>query len=228
MSFATPKFQIAPIGPKDVAYLDNLLLDNNGRIKLLPAGDYQQFPHLHLRVWCSLKGRYGLPTVELVQWLKEQIGGRSAIEIGAGNGDLGFHLGIPMTDSYQQVDDPMTVAYFNVYGMAPTRPPADVIKEDAENAVRKRKPKAVIACYVTEKFKPRPGDAFAHGNYKGVRYDYIIERSETFILIGNERVHGSNRALSLPHEKFYFPWLVNRSEYPDLNRIWVWKNKPML
>jgi hypothetical protein len=48
-------------------------------------------------------------TVELVAWLHDRIAGRKAIEIGAGMGDLGYHLGIPQTDSYAQIEDPAMV-----------------------------------------------------------------------------------------------------------------------
>lgn len=225
MNCPVPKGEIMQVNDREMACLDLLLLDPNGRLKLLPVEDYAQIPYTQLRIWANVRGRYGLPTTELILWLKGKIAGRSALEIGAGNGDLGHHLGIPMTDSYQQVDDPATVAHFATYGITPTRPPEDVKKEDAENAVRRRRPQVVIASYVTEKFMPRAGDPFAVGNYKGVRYDYIIERCEMFILIGNEKVHGTNRALSLPHVKHTFPWLVTRSEKPELNRIWVWETR---
>ncbi|HEY3283412.1 MAG TPA: hypothetical protein VGN26_14180 [Armatimonadota bacterium] len=55
---------------------------------------------------------YQFPTRELVLWLQELIRGRRAIEIGAGNGWLGWHLGIPMTDSYQQSEHPDTMLYY--------------------------------------------------------------------------------------------------------------------
>jgi hypothetical protein len=225
-NWAPPQGQSAQVNPRTLAMLDAHFLDANGRLKLLPAADYRKMPLQGLRIWANMRSHYGFPTMELVNWLKERIGGRRAIEIGAGNGNLGIHLGIPMTDSYQQVDDPETVAYFAMNGITPTRPPSDVEKEDGENAVRRRKPQVVVACYVTEKFMPRSHtDITAKGNSRGIRYDYIIERCETFILIGNEMTHGKNRALSLPHEKFHFPWLVTRSEKQEMNRIWVWDNK---
>lgn len=212
--------EVTDLMPEDVAYLDKMLLDENGRLKVLPADEYIGIPPLHLKAWASLHSRYGFPTVELIAWLKERIVGRSALEIAAGNGDLGYRLGIPMTDSYQQIEDPETIFYLASLGIAATNPPPDVEKEDGESAVRRRKPQVVIACYATEKWDKRNP---ARGNYKGVRYDYIIERCATFILIGNESTHGQNRALSLPHEKFYFPWLVSRSKDQYLNRIWVWQ-----
>lgn len=224
-NWAVPQGQTVRVSPKMLALLDETLLDRNGRIKLLPASTYAAIPYQDLRIWANMRSQYGLPTAELITWLKERIAGRKAIEIGAGNGNLGIHLGIPMTDSYQQVDDAETRLYFAAYGIEPTNPPSDVEKEDGENAVRRRKPQVVVACYVTEKFDARSNDITAKGNMRGIRYDYIIERCDTFILIGNELTHGKNRALSLPHEKLHFPWLFSRSEKPDLNRIWVRERK---
>lgn len=221
MSFVPPKGDIIDLNGIDMARLDQMLLDETGRMKLLSYEDYRSLSVLELQAWGNLRGRYGFPTLELVQWLKEQIGGRSALEIGAGFGDLGHHLGIRMTDSYQQVKDPETVAHIVAYGLQPTQPPADVIEEDAESAVRHYKPDVVVASWVTQKYDPR--DHFGGGNYLGVRHEYIIERCKTFILIGNMMVHGLSRALTLPHERLAFPWLVSRAKMQDMNRIWVWQ-----
>lgn len=223
MNCPTPKGEVIDISGIDMGHLDRLLLDDKGRMKLHPAEFYRPLSLLELRAWANLRGRYGFPTVELVSWLKDKIGGRKALEIGAGNGDLGHHLGVPMTDSYQQVEDKETVAYLNLYGIKGTAPPPDVEKEDGENAVRRRKPQVVIGCYVTEKYDPK--NPSGSGNYRGVRYDYVIDRCETFILIGNELVHGQNKALRLPHQKLHFPWLMSRAQMPELNRIWVWERK---
>ena len=225
MDLSSIGIAIADRSAVDMDRLDKMLLDSQQRMKLLSIETYRSLLSDEIRVWANLRGRYCLPTLELVNWLKEQIGGRTALEIGAGNGDLGYHLGIPMTDSYQQVKDPETVkdfALLDLAGVAPTRPPKDVIEEDGENAVRRRKPQVVVAAWVTQKYDPRSASPHP-GNYLGVRHEYVIERCQTFILIGNERVHGQSRALRLPHEKFAFPWLVSRAQMPELNRIWVWK-----
>lgn len=222
LTWDVPQGQRAIVNKNELALIDATLLDEVGGIKVLPAEAYAAFNRNDLLVWANMRGNYGFPTLELVNWLKARIAGRRAIEIGAGNGNLGVHLGIPMTDSYQQVDDEETKAYFALYGITPTNPPTSVEKEDGENAVRRRKPEVVVACYVTEKFQPRPGDFLAKGNQRGIRYDYIIERCDTFILIGNESIHGKNRAMGIPHETFYFPWIISRALKPELNRIWVW------
>jgi hypothetical protein len=226
MSFLSFEKPVGERLPQDaveqVKYLDALLLDENGRMRLLGADEYRDMPLLHIRIWATLHGRYGIPTKELIAWLKERIGGRKALEIGAGCGDLGFHLGIPMTDSFQQVEDPDTVVYFAINRVRPTLPAPDVDKEDAENAVRRRRPQVVIASYLTEKYDPRKHHTT--GNMHGPREDYILERCDTYIFIGNEAVHGKKRLCKVPHETFRYPWLITRSKYTDSNVIYVWEN----
>ena len=206
----------------DFTKLDELL-DDGGRVKLYPAAHYSQFPLPALRAWAHIHARYGFPTTELIDWLRFHIGTRSAIEIGAGAGDLGIRLGIPMTDSFQQVTNKDTMAVYGLAGIPPTRPPADVLQFDGEQAVRKFKPDIVIASWVTKKYDPRRHDD--KGNMYGVRYEYIIERCKTFILIGNMNVHPPGRAFDLPHVCLEFPWLVSRAGDQSKNRIWVW-NRP--
>lgn len=78
----------------DVLYLDKILLADDGRIKLLPYTVYKDIPSVHLMAWGTWRARYSFPTIEMIEWIKDKIGDRKAIEIGSGNGDLGFHLDI--------------------------------------------------------------------------------------------------------------------------------------
>ncbi len=210
---------------KDVRYLDGILLEPTGRLRLLPASSYASIDLLHLRAWCSLNGRYGLPTTELVAWLKERIAGRSAVEIGAGCGDLGFRLGIPMTDSFQQVTDPATVGMLAQFRQAPATPLPDVEPEDAETAVRRRKPRVVIASWVAERSKPK--EEGGTGNVHGPREEDILGRCESYIFVGNEAVHGKKRLRRVPHLMFKYPWLVSRARKPELNVIYLWEGQTM-
>jgi hypothetical protein len=90
--------------------LDEAWLDSDGRVRALPAAAFDVDPYDRF-VWCAARARYGLPTVELVERLREMIGGRRALEVGAGQGDLGRLLGIPMTDSAQQTTAEMRAYY---------------------------------------------------------------------------------------------------------------------
>src|SRR5271166_6566557 len=90
------------------------LLDESGNLKLLSAYEYDQFDPHSLRMFCHNYARYLLPTKELVDFIQRYvIGSMSAIEIGAGCGDLGRHLGIRMTDNYCQ-ERPDVKAYYQL------------------------------------------------------------------------------------------------------------------
>src|ERR1700730_3374933 len=90
--------------PGRLEELDASLLLPNGRLRLMPTPDLLAFGLPRLQAWCVLRARYQLVTRELVQWLSDRIAGRPALEIGAGMGDLGWHLGIPQTDLGLQGD----------------------------------------------------------------------------------------------------------------------------
>lgn len=207
---------------KELAALNRLLLDGRGRIYPFKAAFYHDYvqPDL-LRVWCNKNARYGVVTRELLDWLLEQINHRTALEIGAGMGDLGSHLGIPMTDSYQQVDNPETKITMQACLQTPTRPPSNVLKANAQNAVLQFKPAVVIGSWITQHWLP--GDE--EGNMHGPREEQILKNCETYIHIGNENVHGNKRILKLPHETYKFPWLISRAKDPTKNVIWVWHNQ---
>ena len=50
----------------------------------------------------------------------------------------------------------------------------------------------------------------------------LINSVDTYVHIGNLKIHQDKRALALPHREYAFPWLWSRSLEPALNRIWVW------
>lgn len=205
-----------------VRKLDPPLLHPNGRIKLHPASFYQQFSKEEILAWCNLRARYSIPTQELVTWLKEQIGDRRALEIGAGMGDLGYHLGIKTTDSYLQVNNAEVRAYYAKLGQPPTQPPKFVERREALAAVRKYRPQVVIGCYITQKWQL--GDL--QGSDYGVEEDKMLRLISTYIHVGNLQSHGDKRLLQLPHQVYQPPWLVSRSPNPASNLIYIWSNQP--
>lgn len=214
----------------DTAYLDKDLLESGQtciqledyhgqRMRLLPAATLQAIPLFHLRLWCARHARYGLPTVELVNWLKEQIGTRKAIEIGSGNGDLAYHLGIHGTDNYCQ-RRPEVRAYYAILRQKTTDPTKEIEELDAVDAIKKHKPDLVIGSWITSKHKdPLSTD----GNMFGPDEDDILALTE-FIHIGNELVHGTKTILAKKHEEHRFPWLVSRSGDQSKNVIYRWSN----
>lgn len=205
-------------------YIDRILLDEHGRLRaLFAASVFAALPPGHLRVWCHQRARYGLPTMELVQWLRDRIAGREVIEIGSGNGDLGYLAGIRETDSYIQ-QTPELRLYYGLTGQPPTNPPATVRKIDALQAIAKFKPRVVVASWFTRKFEAgqdREGEAQA--NIYGVREEEIVAQVETYIHIGQESVHAQKTIRALPHETIKLSGLLSRTADQGTNMIQVWE-----
>lgn len=198
----------------------DLLLDN-GKIKLLPAADYSKYRWEDFRYFCHVHARYGIPTVELVEFITNIIGGRPAIEIGAGAGDLGYHLGIPMTDSKQQ-ENPVIADAYKAMGQPVITYPDDVEKLDALQAVYKYKPKVVIASWITPY---APHEMPYASNPFGIQEDKILKLVETLIIIGNIDEHDDKPIRKFPHETTYKHWLVSRAKNPQHNCIFIWDKK---
>ena len=209
------KVDILP--PADVGYLDRLLLDGS-LVRVLPAASLSAVPLEHMRLWCHQQAAYGLPTTELVDWLRARIAGRRAIEIGAGNDSLGRALGIPCTDSRMQ-ERPEIAAHYRLMGQAVIAYPADVEKLDALEAVAEYKPEVVIGSWITHRY--RADEHERGGNAYGVDEDALLDAGMTYIHIGATTSHDKKRILSRPHEKFRFDWLAGRGESRD-RVIWVW------
>jgi len=207
----------------DTSYLDKKWLDENNRIRLLPTAEYLSVPNDHLRLWMHRHARYVIPTVEAIDWLLKKIAGRKAIEIGAGNADFYYHLGITGTDSCVQRDDPKVAEFYRLTGQPPTMPPSDVLKLEAEKAVKQLQPEVVIGTYVTRKFVNGvdvPGRAQASEH--GTRDEYIIRNTGCYIHLGNSMTHGQKTALRFTHEKLQPSWLVTRAQYPEQNVVYIW------
>lgn len=207
----------------DTTPLDEELLDVNGRMRLLPAEHFKKWPHATLQLWCMRRARYGVPTTELVEFLREHIGS-DALEIGAGNGDLGRHLGIRMTDSaFQTLPD--TRLFYELTGQPIIDPPADVERIEGLAAVKKYKPKVVVASWTTQLFKE--GDQHAANrigsSIGGVDELELLRLVDCYFHIGNAGVHRQKRALALKHREVKAPWLVSRSPVPEDNVIYIWE-----
>jgi hypothetical protein len=223
------KGQVLPdLDPQRMAELDAMLLEPTGRLKLLPASCYEAINPMHLRIWAQKRARYLLVTAELVAWLGEFLDAAGvvpgeAIEVGAGQGDLGGHLGISMSDNGCQ-QRPEVKAFYEAIDQAPTFPPPHVRRLDAVGAVEKFRPKAVVASWLTRKFiagVDRPGKAEA--SIYGAEEEKILAATGLYIHIGNALVHRGKTILARPHETYRFPWLVSRSRWPQEDCIWVWK-----
>lgn len=164
-------------------------------------------------------GIYGLPTEELVAWLKREINGRSAVEIGAGHGALAEALGIPATDNWLQAD-PAIAAHYESRGQPVVKYGEHVEKLDAAAAVAKHKPQVVIASWVTHKYSEARHEA--GGNQFGVDEGALLDACETYILIGNAKVHAKTPLWHRPHRIIEPDWLYSRSFNGTKDFIAVW------
>ena len=176
-----------------------------------------KIPHDHLRLFCVQNGLYQLPTTELITWIKEKIYGRKTIEIGSGNGVFAEALGIVATDSFMQ-ERPDIKRLYGAMGQAVVKYGNQVFKLDAKKAIKKYKPKVVIANWVTQIYKPDSDQ----GNVYGLDEQWLVKNVDCYIHIGNKRLH-KKRILNLPHEEYQFSWLFSRASVPEDNVIYVWE-----
>ena len=206
---------------------DRLLLNEQGIIKLFPAEFYHEIDNASLRVWCICRAIYQLPTVELIEWLKDNFNLDKAIEIGAGNNYLYHHLGIKGIDNYSE-QIPAVKLVHEIMKQPSTDPPPSVEKIDALAAIKKYQPKTVITSWMTLKTEDPEGVDAGHSYAPDERK--ILKTGVTYVHIGNEHIHSGlpngsakqRQIMKKPHETYYFDWLVSRGYYPEKNRIYVW------
>lgn len=199
---------------------DRLLLDERGIIKLQSADFYKTLEYTDLRVWCICRAIYLIPTIELVEWLKDNFNLGLAIEIGAGNNYLYHHLGIKGIDNYSE-QIPAVKLTHELLNQPSTNPPPEVEKLEAIAAIKKYRPETVITSWMTLKCED-PEDVDAGHKYAPDENE-ILDSGVTYIHIGNESIHGDREIMNKPHETYHFDWLVSRGKYPEKNCIYVWQ-----
>lgn len=198
-----------------------MILEPNGALRLMPASYYDSLDWNDLRIWCHYNARYGLPTVELIQWLRDRIGDRPAMEIGAGSGDLCHHLGIRGVDNHQQTW-PHVMLYYAATKQPTIKYGPWVQNHDALKAVKMFKPKVVIGSWITHWIDPDKPPPPGGGNMHGVKEDQLLDLVDEYIMIGNLETHGSKPIMSLPHTELQLPFVKSRASNPDLDRIFIW------
>ena len=163
------------------------------------AEDLTYVPRVALSLWCQMRDLYLLPTAELVADLQAVIGGRSALEICAGNSPLGHALGIAQVDS---------------------RPPpgSSVARYDALQAVQALRPQVVVAAWSDQ----LGGVEVPGSGPQGVDECALVEQVECYILIGNRHAHALKKVLGRKHSERQAPYLVSRSTHTDEDVIWTW------
>jgi hypothetical protein len=143
------------------------------------------------------------PTQELIEWLKEQIGGRKAIEINAGRGCIGGFLGIPTTDSGYCLQSEYQKFSLSVGIMPPIKLDCEVL--NAKKAMSKYRPEVVISCWPLNT----------------IDLPSVKDRAE-LILIGHDETHADLSIMKYEHETFKLPFLVQKGE-SEKGSVWIFK-----
>lgn len=197
------------------------LLREDGKLYLRESSFYKNLDWQEFRLFCHKYARYGISTTELIDYIKNIIADRSCIEIGAGAGDLGFHLGVKMTDSKQQEDSVVRKAY-EAMKQPIIKYPKDVEKIDALDAVKKYKPQVVVASWITpySKYKTTFGS-----NPYGIKEKEILDIVETFIIVGNLDQHHDKPIRYFHHDVILEPWIVSRAKDQSKNCIFLWDSR---
>lgn len=187
----------------------------------MSVAEMDRWSHDSIQLWCHKNARYGLPNIETVEWIKQRIGGRSAIEIGAGSGDLCRHLGIRGTDSKLQANNEMAMALYQLAGQPMIQYPEWVVQSEALDAVRYYQPEVVVASWVTNWVDP---DKFTGpGCMYGVHEDQILAAGCEYIFIGNLETHKHKPLLKVPHEIHRLPFLRSRATHAAVNVALIWR-----
>lgn len=207
----------------DISYLEKILIDEEGNLKVVPYSDIKDVPQSHISQFCVIHGVYSVATIELIELLANEINGEQleTIEIGAGNGVTGKALGITCTDSFMQ-NRPDVQLHYNLFNQATVKYGTHVRHYDALEAVKLYRPKNVIASWCTHIYNPK--EHWREGNMYGIDELKILKKIDKYIHIGNENVHNKKPILSLPHRTIKSNFIVSRGLEKDKNVIWIWDN----
>jgi hypothetical protein len=208
------------LDPATIRDLSPDVLNESGRMRVLPAAWWAATTVQERGLFGHRNAIYGFPTIELVDHLRDLIGGRPAIEIGAGHGVLAEALGIPATDSRQQ-EQPRYREIYAATGQPPIRYGHDVVELDARRAVRRYRPDVVVASWVTHRYDRRRH--WAGGNEAGVDEGAIIDGCCLYVFVGNEQVHAGKPIWSRPHRIEYPPYVYSRAMNGSRDFIAVWE-----
>lgn len=196
------------------------VLDQDGNLKVMPASYYAGTQREQRSIFGVTHAAYCLPTTELIDWVRNRIGDRRAVEIGSGNGVLARALGIEGSDNWMQTWPEIALHYQEM--QQPVIKYGDnVRKMDAITFARLKKPQVIVAAWVTQIYDlANPG---AGGNPYGVREQELLKYCEEYIFIGNRKVHGNKPIWRLPHEVIEPPWLYSRAINGSPEFIACWK-----
>lgn len=201
-----------------LATLEAQVIDENGRPRVVPASVFAGVDQANIAALCVKHAFYGVVTCELVEFIREQINGRCAIEIGAGNGVLAEALNITGVDNRMQ-DWPWVRATYEMSQQPTVRYGANVVHMDGIEALSHYRPQVVIGNWLTHFY--RPERHWAGGNMYAPDERQILENVETFILVGNSKTHAGHSLLDNAHDTYEPSWLYSRA-VRGTNFVKVW------
>jgi len=111
-------------------------------------------------------------------------------------------------------------AYYASLGQRTIDYPKWIEKLTARAAIEKYKPEVVVGSWVTQLYKG--DDPKVGASVLGIDEEAILDAGITYVVIGNQNVHGDKRIMTVPHQEFAFPFLRSRARYPEQDRIWIW------
>lgn len=216
------------IPKQDITELEKLMIMEDGSIRPILFRETARFTQEQISTFCVLYGLYQFPTIELILWLRNEIGDLSeAIEIGAGNGCIGRSVGVRMYDSKVQ-EEPEMRAHYQSLGQPIITYGKDVIKMDGLAAIIATRPKVVLGCWITGKKK----GGVRISDVVGVEEERMFKHGVTkYIHVGNLNTHLTKpimqkaNGLGVNVTTVYQPWLVTRSLNYDRNIIHVFTKK---
>lgn len=204
-----------------------MLLDERGLYTAVHSAAFQRVPTADLQLWGSAHAVFQFVTIELLDWLKTEIGEAKALEICAGNGVISRSLGIVGVDNRIQQKAYFQRNAIDFYGeLHPdnfTAPPREIKNYNANDAVRIFRPEVVVGAFVTPKVTRADNARGIMGNGYGPDMFEMFKRLKKYIHFGNRRTHLPNPIYDLPHLELEYPWLVTRCVDPSLNRVWIWE-----
>lgn len=166
--------------------IDARLFDAEGTLRPMPSEWWQSKTREEKMVFGHANALYSFPTHESIAILREWIGDREALEIGAGNGAYCKALGIRGTDNKMQ-RWPEIQAIYAAHGQPSIRYGAHVEEIGGNDAVVQYRPQVVLAAWVTHKFVPTRPEC--KGNMYGVSEHAILSSVDEYIFIGNTNTH---------------------------------------
>ena len=181
----------------------------HGKFRLRSSSFYKQYSKDSIRLFLHQTALYALPTEELIDFLKGEIGDKSAIEVGCGTGFIAKELGVLATDLRIQ-EDPSVAMWYKMHGQPVIKYPDYVEKLEGVEAVKKYKPQVAFGCYITD----------GETNHVGIRDARIIPLVDKYIHIGDEHTHRDKLINKLPHERIRPEWLICRGKKPYIG---IWK-----